>query len=131
MYLIILLLVTLTYFAVDIYLPALITIAEYYQVTENITQVSITMYMLGLTASQISYGIMSDKYGRKPCLQLGISLNLIALVMIIFAPNIYILNAARLLQGLGLGCCVTVPRAMLSDFLKGTNTKRLLGSLSR
>lgn len=112
-------LATIAYFATDVYLPAMPEICEYFKVDENAMQRSVSLFTLGIASSQIFYGALSDKYGRKISICSGLLFSLIGTYMLVIAESISTFNIARLLQGLGLGCCVAVPRSILPDLYSG------------
>src|SRR5688572_10404140 len=58
--------------AIDMYLPALPTIARDFNTTAGAVQVSLALYFVGIAAGQAFYGPFSDRFGRKPALYLGL-----------------------------------------------------------
>jgi len=62
----------------DIYLPMLPKISSIFGKTVDQTQWSLTIYLIGLSVSQIIHGPLCDKFGRKKLAFFGISLYLIA-----------------------------------------------------
>jgi DHA1 family bicyclomycin/chloramphenicol resistance-like MFS transporter len=49
----------------DIYLPALPAMAEYFYVRSQDIQTTLSVYLLGLSVSQIIYGSLSDRFGHE------------------------------------------------------------------
>lgn len=118
MFFIILLLCTFAYFATDVYLPALPELCNYFDVSENVMQNSISLFILGLSLSQVVYGLISDRYGRKPSLYIGLFISLFGTCLTVYSNDSTTFIVGRLIQGLGLGSCVTVPRSILPDMFK-------------
>ena len=59
--------------AIDMYLPALPSIARDLQASPVLVQASLAAYFIGIAMGQALYGPFSDRWGRKPALYLGLS----------------------------------------------------------
>lgn len=73
------------------------------------------LYVLGMLASLLTVGGLSDHLGRRPVLAAAIALEVVALVLFLVAGNVYVLSAARVLQGIATGAATTTLSAMLVD----------------
>ena len=60
--------------AIDMYLPALPTIARDLETSAASVQVSLAVYFVGIALGQAFYGPLSDRWGRKPALYFGLTL---------------------------------------------------------
>ncbi len=116
-------------FAVDMYLPALPAIGTALQADMRAVQLSLLTFFLSFAISQIVYGPASDIFGRKPPLYAGIALFVVGSVGCALAPDIDWLIAFRLLQGLGAGAPIVVPRAIVRDLHTGAEATRLMSML--
>jgi EmrB/QacA subfamily drug resistance transporter len=76
---------------------------------------SVTIYLLTSTVTVPFYGKLSDLYGRKPLLILGISIFLIGSALSGLSQDIYQLIAFRGLQGLGAGALFPISLAVIGD----------------
>lgn len=102
---------------IDMYLPALPQIASSYAVTTEAAAHSVTFYFLGLVFGQLIYGPVSDRYGRKKPLYVGLGLYVLATAVCAIAPTLEVLIPARVLQAVG-GCAgVVMARAAIRDKL--------------
>lgn len=101
--------------ASDLYLPSLVAIAADFNTNIHTVQFTITLYMAGLSVSQLIYGPMSDGVGRRKPLLFGLTLFLISSLLCMFAVNIQTLLIARLIQGIGAGCGMSLGRAIMRD----------------
>ena len=63
--------------AMQILLPALPVIQETFSVTNDVAQLTLSLSMLAIAAGTIIYGPLSDKYGRKPIMLIGISITFV------------------------------------------------------
>lgn len=86
---------------IDIMLPALPAIGESLNVTgANRTQWIISAYMLGFGITQMIYGPLADRYGRKPVLLASVILFAMMSLLASFAASFALLIGARVLQGM-------------------------------
>jgi DHA1 family bicyclomycin/chloramphenicol resistance-like MFS transporter len=115
--------------AIDTYLPALPTIARELQTTTALTQISLSVYFIGIALGQAVYGPLSDRLGRKPALYAGLLLFVAASIGCATARTVEALIAFRFLQALG-GCSpLVVPRAVVRDYFDERESVRMLSML--
>lgn len=105
--------------AIDLYLPGLPQMKSALNTSKYITQISLTIYILAMGISQLIYGPLSDKYGRKPVIVLGVFIFLIASLIVSIAQTGGIMLLGRGLQGIGMGASFTVASAILGDSFEG------------
>ncbi len=113
-------------FAVDMYLPALPALAADLHADTAAVQMTMTAYFLGFGLSQLVYGPLSDRVGRKPPLYGGLAVFLLASLGCWFAPSIDALIALRALQGVGAASMAVIPRAVVRDLHTGAEAARLM-----
>ena len=109
----------LSQFASDMYAPALMDIAHALNTDISIIQQSMAIYMLGIAASQLIYGICADAFGRKKPLITGFFLMLAGSLICVCATLPWHLLCGRLLQGIGAGSGAALWRAMFRDRFSG------------
>jgi DHA1 family bicyclomycin/chloramphenicol resistance-like MFS transporter len=115
--------------AIDMYLPALPTIAREFQVNVASVQVTLAAYFAGIAIGQAFYGPLSDAIGRKPALSLGLLVFIVASIGCAWAGDIRALLAFRFLQALG-GCApIVIPRAVVRDYFNQLESIRMLSIL--
>ncbi|WP_243371646.1 multidrug effflux MFS transporter [Microvirga solisilvae] len=101
--------------AMHMFVPALPIAAQDLSASIASVQMSISLYILGLAFGQLIYGPLSDCFGRRPILMIGLVLYTVAGIAAAAAPGVYALVAARLFQALG-GCAgLVLGRAMVRD----------------
>jgi len=115
----IILLMTISQMAVTIYIPALPNIVRDFNTTNTLVQISLVSYIFAYGCSQFFYGPLSDIYGRRIIVLIGLIIFILASVLATFATNIYLFILARILQGIGMGCGDTMGRAIMCDVFKG------------
>lgn len=106
-------------FAIDLYLPALPTIVESLDTTMGHVQQTLSIFMLGVAGSQLIYGPLSDRFGRKPILVFGLILFFLASLLCALAQSVEQLIGLRLLQALGGGVGAVLVRAIVRDLYQG------------
>ena len=99
----------------DLYLPALPAITANFGSNMAQAQFTLSGLLLVFGASQLFWGPVSDKYGRKPILLLGLSIFCIAAIGAAWAASMSELISWRCLQGLGMGAVVMCGRALVRD----------------
>ena len=115
--------------AMDMYLPALPTIAREFSTDVANVQVSLTMYFAGIAIGQAFYGPLSDAVGRKPALYFGLLVFIASSIGCAWAESVRALVAFRFLQALG-GCApIVIPRAVVRDHFDQLESIRMLSVL--
>ncbi|MGI6877223.1 multidrug effflux MFS transporter [Microbacterium sp. gxy059] len=115
-------------FTVDLYLPAFPLLQAEFDASEGAVQLTLTGTMVGFALGQLIVGPLSDVVGRRIPLLTATTLHLIASACAIFAPNLAVLGAARVLMGIGAAGGAVVAMAMVRDLFGG---RRLVVMLSR
>lgn len=123
-------LIALPRVTLDMHLPALPAMADYFQTSDSQLQLTLTLYALGSAISLLVSGPLTDRFGRRPVLLAGLFLYVLATAACALADNIAVLIIARLFQALG-GCCTTViGRVIVRDYFDRKEQARLLGLIS-
>jgi len=108
----------------DLYLPALPAITQGFGAGMGQAQLTLTALLLAFGLSQLVWGPLSDRFGRRPILLWGMVAYTLASVACVFAPNMAWLIAGRTLQGIAMGAGVMAARAVVRDLfqpLQGAN----------
>jgi DHA1 family bicyclomycin/chloramphenicol resistance-like MFS transporter len=113
-------------FAIDMYLPALPTIAADLNASTAATQMSLIAFFVAVALCQSIYGPISDMIGRKKPLYFGLGVFTVASVGCALAPTIEWLIAFRALQGIGACATMIIPRAIVRDMHTGVDATRLM-----
>ena len=114
-------------FVTDMYLPSLPSMGEYFKTTPSLVQLGLTASMIGLTAGQIFFGPLSDKYGRRSPLLAAMYLFIISTIGCIFAPTIEIFAILRLLQrDCGGAGGIVISRSVATDMFTGKELAKTL-----
>ncbi|MSW63885.1 MAG: Bcr/CflA family efflux MFS transporter, partial [Actinobacteria bacterium] len=114
---------------IDMYLPALPTIADDLGTTSAAVQLTLTGTLLGLALGQLVLGPLADRFGRKRPLIAGTALHVVASLLVLVAPNIAVLGALRVLQGVGTAAGAVIALAVVRDLYTGRAAATLLSRL--
>jgi MFS transporter, DHA1 family, multidrug resistance protein len=110
----------------DLYLPALPGMARYFGVSVNLTNLTLILFFLFFSAGTLFWGPLSDKYGRRPVLIVGLAIYVAASIWCANAGDIYQLIAARILQASGGSAAVSVATAMVKDVYASHHRESIL-----
>ena len=116
-------------FAIDMYLPALPALATSLHTDVAAAQRSLMAFFVSLGACQLLYGPLSDMFGRKLPLYVGLVLFVAASIACGLATDIDSLIVLRLLQGVGACATTVIPRAIVRDLHTGPEAARLMSLL--
>lgn len=112
--------------SIDMYLPALPTMTEYFHTTEGLVNFSLAGFYFFFAVGLMIFGPISDKYGRRPALIAGSILYAGASVGCAMAGSIYVLILFRILQAFGAGSMISVSTALIKDCFDGSTRQRVL-----
>ena len=110
--------------SIDMYLPALPSMADDFGVSTAFMANSVPAYFLGLVFGQLFYGPFSDRVGRVKPLYIGMTLYVIASILCATTDNEYVLFVGRTMQALGACVGAVVTRAAIRDRLTAKQTAK-------
>jgi len=112
-------------FASNVYLPALPAVSQTLAADMTQVQWTLAIFLAALAISQLLFGPLSDRFGRRLPLLSGLVLYVLASAGAALAQDITTLMVARVLQGLGAGAALVVARAMTRDSFEGADLARI------
>lgn len=89
-------------------------------------QLTFSGYVAAYGVLQLLYGPLSDRYGRRPVLLVGLGLALAGSVLGALAPNLTVLTLARVIQGAGGAAGMVVGRSLIHDWFTGSDRTRMM-----
>ena len=110
----------------DLYLPALPTMSTYFHVSSALTNLTLVSFFFFYAVGTLFWGPMSDKYGRKKILLIGTIFYVFASAACAASLNVYMLIAARIVQGIGAGAITAVSMALIKDCFSGKQRETIL-----
>jgi DHA1 family bicyclomycin/chloramphenicol resistance-like MFS transporter len=105
--------------SLDLYLPALPQLAAELEASPSAAQLTITACLIGLAVGQVVAGPLSDRFGRKRPLMIGLIAYAVASLACAFAWSISVLLLLRLIQGLAGAAGIVIARAVARDLHEG------------
>lgn len=99
----------------DLYLPALPAITDGFGGSMAQAQLTLSGLLLAFGLSQLVWGPLSDRFGRRPVLLVGLVAYTIAAIGSAFAPSMSLLVVWRIVQGAAMGASVMCARAIVRD----------------
>jgi len=115
--------------SMDMYLPALPAVTDSLHAPATTVQLTLTACLTGMALGQVVVGPMSDRWGRRRPLLLGMIVYVLATAICVFAPTAELLIGFRLLQGLAGAAGIVIARAVVRDLYDGDNMARFFSTL--
>lgn len=110
----------------DLYLPALPALTEGFGAAMSQAQLTLSALLLAFGSSQLIWGPLSDRFGRRPILLWGLSTYTLAAIGSTFAPTIVLLIIWRVVQGAAMGAVVMCARAIVRDLYQPVDGARVM-----
>jgi MFS transporter, DHA1 family, multidrug resistance protein len=115
--------------SMDLYLPSLPSLGRSLGASDSLAQLTMSVCMVGLAVGQLFGGPLSDRFGRRRPLLLGVAAFAVASALCALAPNIGTLIALRLVQGLAGSFGIVISRAVVRDLFHGDAASRVFSTL--
>ena len=110
----------------DMYLPTIPKMMREFHTTPSMTQMGLSMVMIGLGIGSVIWGSLSDRYGRKPMLIYSLLAFTVATAISIFSPNIHFFIICRLFQGIGAGGAMVLSYSIPTDLYDGRQLAKVM-----
>ena len=125
-----LLVIPISGLGIDIYVPSLPAVSDYFGVEKALVQLSITTYMLGLSLLKLFAGGISDSFGRRKPFLVAMFIFVIASFCVPFSQDIYQLLFLRLMQGMTVALTVVPMRSVISDLFDGRELYKMMNYMT-
>lgn len=110
----------------DMYLPTIPSMMKEFHTTPSMTQMGISMAMVGMGLGSVLWGSASDRYGRKPVLIVSLIIFVLSTALSLFSRNITFFIVCRLFQGLGAGGAMVLSTSIPADVYMGRQLAKLM-----
>jgi MFS transporter, DHA1 family, multidrug resistance protein len=116
-------------FSIDMYLPGFPAIAADLNTTVARVSLSLSSFFIGISAGQLLYGPLLDRFGRKNPLYFGLTLYVIASLACVFSQSIEMLIYLRFVQAIGSCAAGVASMAMVRDFFPVEESAKVFSKL--
>lgn len=103
----------------DLYLPALPRMAENFMAAPSLINLTLILFFIFYAGGSLFWGPLSDKYGRKRILLIGLVIYTIASTLCAFSGDVYQLIVFRIIQAIASGAATAVAQAIVKDSYVG------------
>jgi multidrug resistance protein len=114
---------------IDLYVPSLPIITNFFHTTHHLAQFSVAIYLLGYAVGQIVTGILADCYGRRKLILVSTGIFVLASLFAAFSQNIYQFDLCRLLQGIAASG-LSLSRAITKDVFSGLELTKAINTMA-
>ncbi|QQD18131.1 multidrug effflux MFS transporter [Spongiibacter nanhainus] len=116
--------------AVDMYLPVIPVIAGDFSAPVQDVAITVSLYILGISLGQFVGGPVSDYWGRRPVLFVGLAVFGLASLVLATAQSLEVFWVARLVQAVGGGFAAVVVPALIRDTTEGQAAAKLFALIA-
>lgn len=116
-------------FSIDMYLPGFSAIAKDLNTTVNNVSLSLSSYFIGISAGQLLYGPLLDRFGRKKPLYCGLLVYILASLGCAFATDIDAFIALRFIQAVGSCAATVASMTMVRDLFPVKDSPKVFSML--
>jgi DHA1 family bicyclomycin/chloramphenicol resistance-like MFS transporter len=117
-------------FSLQIFLPALPAIQASFAVTPGIVQLALSLSILANAVANLAYGPLSDHFGRRPVLLVGLAAFIAGSLACALAPSIELLIVARIVQSVGGAAGMVLARAIVRDLYDRERSASIIAYLT-
>ena len=110
----------------DMYLPTIPSMMREFHTTPSMTQLGLSMTMLGLGIGSAIWGSLSDRYGRKPILLWSLAIFGLSTAVLVFSKTILFFVVMRLFQGFGAGGAMVLSYSIPADRYSGRQLAKVM-----
>ena len=110
----------------DLYLPALPALTSSFDAPTSQAQLTLSALLLAFGCSQLVWGPLSDRFGRRPILLWGLAAYTLASIGAVLAPSMALLIVWRAVQGAAMGAAVMAARAIVRDLYLPADSARIM-----
>lgn len=119
----------LGFLATDMYLPAFAAIQNDLQTPAAAVSASLSLFLAGFAFAQLLWGPLSDRYGRKPILLIGLAIFAIGCIGMLWVRDATWLLVLRFVQAVGVCAAAVTWQAMVTDYYPAQRTNRIFATI--
>ncbi|EFB2186978.1 TPA: purine nucleoside transporter PunC [Escherichia coli] len=119
----------LGFLATDMYLPAFAAIQADLQTPASAVSASLSLFLAGFAAVQLLWGPLSDRYGRKPVLLIGLTIFALGSLGMLWVENAATLLVLRFVQAVGVCAAAVIWQALVTDYYPSQKVNRIFATI--
>lgn len=119
----------LGFLATDMYLPAFAAIQSDLQTPASAVSASLSLFLAGFAIAQLLWGPLSDRYGRKPILLLGLSIFALGSLGMLWVESATGLLVLRFIQAVGVCAATVIWQALVTDYYPSHKINRIFATI--
>ncbi|EFM1967170.1 Bcr/CflA family multidrug efflux MFS transporter [Escherichia coli] len=119
----------LGFLATDMYLPAFSAIQADLQTPASAVSASLSLFLAGFAAAQLLWGPLSDRYGRKPVLLIGLTIFALGSLGMLWVENAATLLVLRFVQAVGVCAAAVIWQALVTDYYPSQKVNRIFATI--
>ncbi|HFR1198580.1 TPA: purine nucleoside transporter PunC [Shigella flexneri] len=119
----------LGFLATDMYLPAFAAIQADLQTPASAVSASLSLFLAGFAAAQPLWGPLSDRYGRKPVLLIGLTIFALGSLGMLWVENAATLLVLRFVQAVGVCAAAVIWQALVTDYYPSQKVNRIFATI--
>ncbi|EIG3047786.1 TPA: Bcr/CflA family multidrug efflux MFS transporter [Escherichia coli] len=119
----------LGFLATDMYLPAFAAIQADLQTPASAVSASLSLFLAGFAAAQLQWGPLSDRYGRKPVLLIGLTIFALGSLGMLWVENAATLLVLRFVQAVGVCAAAVIWQALVTDYYPSQKVNRIFATI--
>ncbi|HFI3393566.1 TPA: purine nucleoside transporter PunC [Escherichia coli] len=119
----------LGFLATDTYLPAFAAIQADLQTPASAVSASLSLFLAGFAAAQLLWGPLSDRYGRKPVLFIGLTIFALGSLGMLWVENAATLLILRFVQAVGVCAAAVIWQALVTDYYPSQKVNRIFATI--
>ena len=123
-------LIAIAPFSIDVYMPAFGDMASFYKTDYHSIELSVAAFFFGSACGQLVLAPFSDRIGRRPVLFFGLSIFLIATVLIIVSQTVEQLLIFRFFQAVGCGSISVTAPSVVRDCFNEQDTAKMFSLIA-
>lgn len=112
--------------ATDMYLPAIPMLGVQWDIALSTINLSLVLFFVSFSLFLLIHGPLSDRFGRRPILLLGIAIFVLSSLLCALAGNVYVLIGYRIFQGAGAAAASALSMAICKDLFSGKEREQVL-----
>lgn len=114
---------------IDLYLPALPQIVEVFNTDQSMVNLTLSSYFVTYAVGLLFWGPLSEKFGRKPILLIGIASYMVASVLCAMTNSIEQLIGARIFQAFAGSAITVIATAIVKDLYDGREREKIMATI--